>query len=511
MFKDNQDFYPTPGDLFYQLIDGLRTFQGRVLEPSAGKGDMIKHIQKMNRYRRDDLTIDAIENDENLIPYLHEEKINLVWNDFLTYKTYKEYDYIVMNPPFSNGVDHVLKAIELAESQINECEIYAILNKETLDNAYSNKRKDLETKLEKYNAKVRYVNNGFSDSERKTEVEVALVKLMVINNDAGKTIYEKIPFFKNMNETKEELGTTLSTYVKDSEISSRLNDIERLVLEYETACEVAKSSYLAQKEKESFFNYIRKVNDSENSHRNKLQSLSYSDLKVSDVTLEIDRLRSGYWELILDTDEFKEKLTNEARNKLNRQMEVANEMEINLHNIRMLLMAINSNQEDMLIDSIVSMFKKITQYHMNQYSSNIHYYDGWKTNNAYKINKKIIIPIRYEESFNYKSTYETLGYQVKQYVDDIVKSFQLIDSEVNNDFENVGEREFKNDLLRFKLFKNGNIHIWFNDLKLLNKLNYLCGQHFNWIPSEEEIKNNKVAKEYVVKEFGNMYKEKLLV
>ncbi len=186
-------------------------------------------------------------------------------------------------------------------------------------------------------------------------------------------------------------------------------------------------------------------------------------------------------------------------------MEVANEMEINLTNVQMLLIALGANQKEMLIDSVVSIFEKITRYHMNDYSSNIHYYNGWKTNNAYKINKKIIIPISYEfDGWDFKEDYERINMDVRFYINDIVKAFQLIDSSVSNEFTAISNQEFENDLLRFKMFLNGNIHIWFNDIKLLNKLNYLCGSHFNWIPSEEEQKTDEKAREFVVKEFGDV-------
>src|SRR5690625_7299982 len=91
-----------------------------------------------------------------------------------------------MNTPFSRGVDHALKAIELAENQISRCEIYMILNKETIDNPYSNKRKELLEKLNKYDAEVRYAKDGFKQAQRKTDVEVALIKVIIpesVRND----------------------------------------------------------------------------------------------------------------------------------------------------------------------------------------------------------------------------------------------------------------------------------------------------------------------------------------
>src|SRR5699024_7354011 len=104
-----------------------------------------KHIETLlpQGYGDGDAQIDAIEKDGRLSSILMQNDINVVWDDFLTYQTYKEYDLIIMNPPFSDGVDHALKAIKLAENQISHCEVHMILNKQTIDNAYSNKRQEL--------------------------------------------------------------------------------------------------------------------------------------------------------------------------------------------------------------------------------------------------------------------------------------------------------------------------------------------------------------------------------
>src|SRR5699024_10357433 len=168
--------------------------------------------------------------------------------------------------------------------------------------------------------------------------------------------------------------------------------------EYETACEIARDTFEALHAKQSFFAYIAQVNKREDDRTSELYSIEPNGkiYRSEDLNEELANLRRGYWALILDTREFRDLLTNEALQKLNRQMSAAKDMEINMTNIRMLLMSLGQNQRDILIDSVVSIFEKFTRYHMNAYSTNIHYYDGWKTNDAYRINKKIIIPIKSE-------------------------------------------------------------------------------------------------------------------
>jgi len=342
---------------------------------------------------------------------------------------------------------------------------------------------------------------------------VALIRVKIEKEGAGKSIYDSIAF--NTSEEKdgvESLETALSTYVKSSEVRAKMNDIERLVAEYETACELARDTYEQVRAKESFFGYISEVNRRPGEISSPLHLITSKEFRASDLNKEIDRLRRGYWQLILDTDDFKELLTNEGIQQLNRRLSIAEEMEINLTNIRTLLMALGANRNDLLIESIVNIFKRITDHHMNEYSSNIHYYNGWKTNDAYRINKKIIIPIRYGafNSWDFSEEYGRINMDVRHFIDDLVKAFQLIEPTFNNDFEYIGNKSFENDLLRFRMFKNGNIHVWFNDLRALEKMNYICGQHFDWIPSEGEQEENEEARRWVAREFGDIGEVRLL-
>src|SRR5690625_2570541 len=300
IYTDNKDFYPTPKALFQRLVgNNLRFISGRILEPSAGKGDMIRYIHESRGFRsRDDLKIDAIENDPRLVNTLMAEGYSVVWDDFLTYETYKEYDFIVMNPPFSNGVDHVLKAIELAENQLSRCEIYAILNKETINNAYSSKRQELLRKLDEHGAKIEYVKDAFIQAERRTNVEVALIHAKVEKEGAGRNVYDSIPFFNAATiEESNAIETALSTHVKASEVADRLNDIERLVAEYETACELARDTFAAVSAKQSFYSYINEINKREGEIGGEFSHVvpQGKEYSVEDLNEELDGLRRGQW------------------------------------------------------------------------------------------------------------------------------------------------------------------------------------------------------------------------
>lgn len=118
--------------------------------------------------------VQCVEIDANLCSILRESKHRYLCDnaDFLDWCSFTRYDTVLMNPPFANGDKHLLKAIKLLS---NGGQICCILNAETLKNPYTTTRQELLRTLQEYHADIEYVENGFSDAERQTDVEVALI------------------------------------------------------------------------------------------------------------------------------------------------------------------------------------------------------------------------------------------------------------------------------------------------------------------------------------------------
>ena len=123
----NNTFYPTPETIANKMLEGIDfTFIQTVLEPSAGKGDLIAAVQKANdrakhSYNYSSIDIDAVEIDPNLRALLKGNEIRVVHDNFLTMHTSKHYDLIVMNPPFNEGDKHLLKALEMQQNGGQGC------------------------------------------------------------------------------------------------------------------------------------------------------------------------------------------------------------------------------------------------------------------------------------------------------------------------------------------------------------------------------------------------------
>lgn len=486
----NKNFYPSSSRVIRLLKEGLPSHLERILEPSAGKGDLADSFSSQ---------VDCIEVNPELSMILHGKGYQVVGTDFLTFTTYTEYDAIIMNPPFDRGDEHLTHAIELAELQVSkECFISCILNAETLKNPFSQNRKRLAMLLRKYAATITFQEKLFSDGERKTDVETAIIQLRISKTrKTVSSIYENIVNSVG-TEKNEKVEMALSTRLNKQEIVERVKDIKTLVKQYEFHVSLIKEKFKAV----TSLNYLETLIYNEREY-----SMSgISDYgRISDLNQNLESLRRDYWEAILSTEEFSDKLTQHGKNLLWKQLDSAKNMEITIENIEMLLMAVYQNSNQMMLDSCVNMFEELTQYHNREFSSNIHYYNGWDTNNAYKLNKKIILPIR--ESFwtwGDSVEFSRLPYTFLNRISDMVKMFKLIKPNLSDSFIKIGTMEFEGELLRFKIFKKGTVHIWFNDLELLEQFNVICGRQFNWIPFDEEMEN-KEAREFMKENFNAYY------
>ena len=104
LFTDNPDFYPTPNAVIEQMMMGEDFIGKTILEPSAGKGNIVDWLKKNGAGE-----VIACENDPNIRKLL-DGKCELIANDFLTVTPdmVSHVQHIVMNPPFSKGISCTL-------------------------------------------------------------------------------------------------------------------------------------------------------------------------------------------------------------------------------------------------------------------------------------------------------------------------------------------------------------------------------------------------------------------
>lgn len=280
------EFYPTPSKLAGMMLAGIDWNNiSTILEPSAGKGDLCEAAQKAYKkaqgYYESSLFIDCVELDPNLQSLLLGKGFNVVFNDFMSFTTQKKYDIILMNPPFSVGEYHLMKAIRLQERYGGQ--IVCLLNAETLKNTYTNMRKLLVDKLKKLNASVQFVSNAFKHAERKTGVEVAIVRISIPKPEKRSIIIDELQ--------KAEEYKRKSQSNADQMLTSG-NPVERMIGEYNF--EVQALTRLIE-EYEGILPYIWNTRDTDYRYKTPILELKVLGKHDLDVNRCMQAVRMKYW------------------------------------------------------------------------------------------------------------------------------------------------------------------------------------------------------------------------
>jgi hypothetical protein len=529
MFKENifniDGYYPTPKKLINKILEGLdfRTNIHTVLEPSAGDGNIAEVVLermksvRYNSYSRNEkkYDIDCIEINSELSYILKGKGFRVVHDDFLTYDTYKKYDLIIMNPDFEQGDKHLLKALSLIE---HGGTVICILNANTIKNPYSNTRKDLVRKLNDYNASVEYLQEEFTQAERRTNVEIAVVRVTIENKNRESIILNKLKQeeqFKQQNGNNNKLieGDFINGIIQqyNFEIKAGVN----LINEYNNLQPLTLKSF----KKDNYTSNILNLSIDGSKYD---KSIGNDNL----VNAYIKKVRYKYWEALFNNEQFTSLLTTNLLYEYRQKITDMQDYDFSYYNIKEIQKQMNINMIKSVEDTILNLFEEFShKYHWHdETSKNIRYFNGWKTNSSYKINKRVITVLS-----AYSSITGRLDYTYKFYekLKDIEHVFNYLDGgkteesdlkEILNKAQN--ERKTKNIITKYfsiNTFKKGTTHLTFLDEELLQKFNIFGSMKKNWLPNgfgkcnyndmtEEE---KKVVNEFCGKdEYNKIVKDK---
>lgn len=499
VFSQNETFYPTPIALCEKLYDKIifsckqrhipsyKYQRLDILEPSAGKGDLVDYYYHHIADSYAPHEQDVIERDTQLRHILNgKEHCRLIGSDFLSFDTEKHYDAIIMNPPFNEGAKHLLKALNLAKKNGGNTYVSCILNAETLQNPFSNERKELIRLLRKYNADIEYVQNAFADAERTTEVTVAVVTVYL-----PETIHFDSLILEDMKKAEEYTEDQIKC---TEEIVSANNYIDVLVSFYERevkTCVRFIHEYLALVP--SFMSDVSNESQNVESSYVKLEIAKHEICNYSDLNYALKRIRRKYWDFLFRQPEFTKMLTSDMQNSLYNSVSEMQEYDFSKHNIEIVQKKLIDDLISNIENSIISLFEELTCEHTYfDGSENIHYYNGWKSNKAHKVNKKVIIPM-YGMFYEWKSSTRYLNcYELTKKISDLEKVFNYL-SDGTTEGQPVdivvywADSQKKNKNLHFKYFdvsiyKKGTCHIKFTDEAVVDALNIYVGKHKGWLP-----------------------------
>ena len=550
ILKINDGFYPTPDFLIEKMVEKVDwQCVNYILEPSAGKGNIIQFLEDKKdasryswRYKGDyDIKkiisydkIYAIEKEIILREcFLYKfEDVTVIDSDFLMYSGTHQIDLIIMNPPFSEGVYHLLKAIHVLYSG----QIVCLLNAETIKNPYSKERKELVEQLNKLQADIEYISGAFEYAERKTKVEIALIYI-----DKRKNLEDDFVLYELEEEIKQnniEKNIEKNINKEENQIM-RKDEIHNIVVEYNK-----KRDYLQRVIMEYYQRY--KIINSYLSLQikgEKTKTLSYDDInktgkefilsEMRNMLNEIQQeLKQEYWNKVLELDCLYKYVCSNDKKEIQYRFDRLKEMEVNENNIRQFIVNIINHYPQIVKKNIVKMFQSLTKYALNdryrdrqEYLKSIHYFNGWKTNKAYKINKKVIIPMylydsswgkmelnwyQHERYFNLFNDLEKVlmfvsGIDIPQYSGAAMKISEIIKQGRTKNIETY--------FFYVTVYKKGTCHITFKDEDVLRKFNIEACKGLGFLPdnyADREYDDLSVEEQAIVEEFEGVKNYKVI-
>lgn len=481
-------FYPTPAQVAAKMLEGIDwTLIQDVLEPSAGKGDLAEAvISRMagRSYGGDDRArgrVDCVELDENLRHILKGKGFRVVHDDFLTYQTYKQYDLIVMNPPFFEGDKHLLKALSLIR---HGGQVVCLLNAETIDNPYTFTRKELLKTLR--NADEHSVHDlgfAFDQAERSAQVQIYLVRASFKPAEDESDLMADMRKAAPIREVeRDEAGQVIKGDWRDA-IVDHYN--------YELACGIKLISE---------WQGMRKLLQSslkKEPYSKSILQLTMDD-RNADATVNsfVGRVRYKYWQALFSQPEFVQQLTSNLQTDLHNRLSELQDYEFSVYNILTLQHELSKEVIGGIEKTIMDLFDDWTRkYHWDENSHNRHYFDGWRTNDAFAVNKKVIIPMYGLEDrwVTTKGQYR-LRFEVARKLNDIEKVFDYLDGGLTTSLRHAGEavqdavdnagqnRNIPCKYFEVTLYKKGTCHIKFTNLDVIQKFNLFAARGKKWLP-----------------------------
>jgi hypothetical protein len=394
----------------------------------------------------------------------------VVGTDFLRYEPRIHFMHIFMNPPFSEGIEHLLHAWRM----IYEGEITCILPTTALEGKYADERVLLSL-IESYGTS-EPIGQAFKHSEHPTDVECAIVRL------TRKANGDKFDFdVTNDNEAEADFSD-----VQDNELALQ-GFVENLLASFQAAVGHYEDYVKARLKIERY------TAPFERSYSHKDNIIAVADDKKAPRERHntfVSGLQELAWNKILDHPRFQAMLTARARAMLAEFRARQKRVDFNEQNIRAMFGELVAKKDDLLMAAVLDAFDNMTEYHKD---NRIHV-EGWVSDKAWMANRRVVLPYYVEYGYGGFS----INYRRYEEMNDIDRAMCVVSGlpyEEICTIENALRAAFGNrsrpgnttesTFFEVKFYKKGTIHLYFKDEELWKKFNRMAAQGRNWSPPGE--------------------------
>lgn len=519
-------YYPTGAHTAARMYAKFKRPVNHLCDPSAGKGHLIRHAREgfvgvpdadlpwladiedrpigrngarvfdYARKRFGDVGhVSAVEIDARHHDSLKELDIQILGYDFMDVQSLATVTSVLMNPPFARGEAHVLHAWEV----VYDAEIVAIINAESIRNPRTQERQRL-VELIAAHGTVEFLRDQFIDDvERKTEVEVALIyleKTPARYMDLDRLLGGLTKGDALRGEIEVEVCTALSlpsNFIQDTSYRFR-----QAVAAARAASEaVALADHFAEGMGLTLDEMQAKgVGSDFRTEAGNVRAAANEDFKV-----RYDNLKKRAWGQILRSSLLNDRLSNQARRKVEASAESIYAMEFSVANIHGFLAGVIQSLPSIYEDMIVDLFDAIIE----RSSDNVVFYRSWKSNQKHRIGMRIrksrfIMP-RFQLSFG-----GSLDYESERFLADVDKVWGYLMGEPHGydglvaamkksdlrSSERIASRYF--DVRYYKGVQT--LHFYPKSSEVVEKINKFVGKLRQWIPGNMDEANSDFQKQY---------------
>lgn len=481
-------FYPTPADLAKRMWAKFKDRNYvRVLEPSAGNGDLAEAGKPEGRWGRE-FAIDCCEIDATRHGALREKGLNVVGLDFMDLASASIYSHIIANPPFQHGSAHILRCWQLLWNG----EICAIVNAETVRNPFSQERRDLVKLIDQF-GEVEFIENAFvvDDAERKTNVEVALIwlrKTADLQQDVIGNLFEEL---REDRSTPESLS---ADFKQESNVALSNTVIENAVLAFDAAVKAMRDSVFSSARARYYSALLGDTMAVRNGGGATTPAPAVDAVQKS-IAEGYQDLKDRAWTNVLRSTNVTDRLSSAAQKRVESEFEQIKKLDFTVANIYGFLCGLIEKQGEIQLQMALDVFDLFTRYH----SDNTVFYKGWRSNDRHWTcgvrlkTTRMVLPGHRTESYN-----NGLPYESERLLADFDKVFAMLDGKLEPEFGLVAAFRQHFHALRtgsriettyfdVRYYPGtGTVHFFAKSKVLIDRLNRLVGRHRNWLPPESD-------------------------
>ena len=468
------EFFPTPKNVISKMLAKISPDAKYYLEPSAGRGDIVEAINDRDGYgwHRNGTDIDCIESSRDLCAILTNKDFSVVGFDWLTYDGVSYYDAIVMNPPFSQGARHLLKAWNFLHSG----EIVCLVNSETIRNPYTAERRQLAAIIAEH-GDIEELGACFNSAARYSDVEVSLVYLKKSALDDRVELWETGKEEDPMGDMLEDCNTPA--------VRDRLGNMQRF---YDEGNRHMLLAFEHARKAATFFeaNNIHTGSDySEILGRSMDKNLGHSRAEF------MRKHRKDAWLSVFELMDFHKWLDKKQTDEMIADVSRSGHFPFTAENIKGTLENVILQRKKLFEQSAWNVFEALTKH----FKGNTNYHEGWKSNDPFKVNKKLVFPwgVHYDKKFGGFSRHYGYSSAIDIYNDlDRVLSVldgysfesihsvgQAVDQAINEDRANPQQTE--SSYFEIRYFKKGTVHLKWKREDLLEKFIQTAVRGRQWI------------------------------